>query len=119
MRWERADEQVTWTVIDNAVIDGDLSDRAVGLLVRWLRHPPGTEIHDIPRRTKRARREGKLRLEEQDAQYAAVQELEEEGFLVRHLVTNELGQHEWVVRVYTNPVPPEERSSPEKRRRAN
>ncbi|MCY0947856.1 hypothetical protein [Streptomyces antarcticus] len=118
MRWERGDEPVTWTTIDNVAIDADLSDRALGMLVRWLRRPPGVEIDGIPERVKRAKRNGKTRLEGRDAQYAASHELEAEGFLVRELTTNEAGQHEWVVRIYSRPVAPDKRSSPEGRKRA-
>jgi hypothetical protein len=117
MRWERADEPVTWTTIDNAIIDDDLSCRALGLLTRWLRRPPGSELDSIPDMIKRAKRSGKGRIEGRDALYAASYELEAAGYLVRESAVNELGQHEWVVRIYARPVDSDKRSNPEDRKR--
>lgn len=117
MRWERADEPVTWTTIDNAIIDDDLSCRALGLLTRWLRRPPGAELDSIPDMIKRAKRSGKERIEGRDALYAASYELEAAGYLVREAAVNELGHHEWVVRIYARPVEPNRRSDPEDRKR--
>ncbi|MEU3778005.1 hypothetical protein AB0F11_33370 [Streptomyces sp. NPDC032472] len=118
MRWERGEDlPVTWTTLDNQVVDDDLSCRALGLLTRWLRRPPGAEIDSIPDMVKRAKREGKQRLEGRDALYAASYELEAAGYLVRELTTGETGQHEWVVRIYNRPVEPSRRSDPEDRKR--
>ncbi|MFF6794559.1 hypothetical protein ACFY9C_36450 [Streptomyces filamentosus] len=99
------------------MIDADLSARAQGLLLRWLRRPPGAEIDDIPEMVKRSKRAGKKRLEGRDALYKASYELEEEGFLVRERDRGRGGQYEWVVRIYSSPVPPEKRSNPEDRKR--
>ncbi|MGO4636387.1 hypothetical protein AB4225_36625 [Streptomyces sp. 2RAF24] len=118
MRWERGQDPVTWTAVDNAMIDADLSARAQGLLLRWLRRPPGAEIDDIPEMVKRSKRAGKKRLEGRDALYKASYELEEEGFLVRERDRGRGGQYEWVVRIYSSPVPLERRSNPEDRKRA-
>jgi hypothetical protein len=111
-------EPVTWTAVDNAMVDADLSARAQGLLLRWLRRPPGAEIDDIGEMVKRSKRAGKKRLEGRDALYKASYELEEEGFLVREQERSASGQYEWVVRIYSSPVPPDRRSSPEDRKRA-
>jgi hypothetical protein len=119
MRWERGQDPVTWTAVDNAMIDADLSARAQGLLLRWLRRPPGAEIDDIPEMVKRSKRAGKKRLEGRDALYKASYELEEEGFLVRERDRGKGGQYEWVVRIYSSPVPPEKRSNPEDRKRTS
>ncbi|GAA1016873.1 hypothetical protein [Streptomyces thermogriseus] len=121
MKWYRAPEDLdppTWTTLDNRVIDDDLSCRALGLLTRWLRRPPGVEIDSIPDMVKRAKREGRTNFEGRDALYAASYELERAGYLVRELVTVK-GRHEWVVRIYSRPVPPERRSDPEDRKRAS
>ncbi|MFJ3099612.1 hypothetical protein [Streptomyces hydrogenans] len=118
MRWERAQDPVTWTTVDNAMVDADLSARAQGLLLRWLRRPPGAEIDDIGAMVKRSKREGKKRLEGRDALYKASYELEEEGFLVREQERTRTGQYEWVVRIYSSPVPMDKRSNPEDRKRA-
>ena len=118
MRWERGQDPVTWTSVDNAMIDADLSARAQGLLLRWLRRPPGAEIDDIGAMVKRSKREGKKRLEGRDALYKASYELEEEGFLVREQERSGSGQYEWVVRIYSSPVHPDKRSNPEDRKRA-
>ncbi|MFJ7264976.1 hypothetical protein ACIQV2_33025 [Streptomyces globosus] len=99
------------------MIDDDLSCRALGLLTRWLRRPPGAEIDSIPDMVKRAKRDGKKRMEGRDALYAASYELELAGYLVRELDTGENGQHEWVVRIYNRPVEPERRSDPADRKR--
>lgn len=120
MRWERGEDlPATWTTLDNAVVDDDLSCRALGLLTRWLRRPPGAEIDSIPDMVKRAKRDGKERLEGRDALYAASYELEEAGYLVRELVSGEGGQHEWVVRIYNRPVEPSRRSNPDDRKRGS
>lgn len=100
------------------MIDADLSARAQGLLLRWLRRPPGAEIDDIGEMVKRSKREGKKRLEGRDALYKASYELEEEGFLVREQERGRSGQYEWVVRIYSSPVHPDKRSNPEDRKRA-
>lgn len=119
MRWERGQDPVaTWTTLDNKVVDDDLSCRALGLLTRWLRRPPGAEIDSIPEMVTRAKRSGKKHLEGRDALYAASYELERAGYLVRELVSGATGQHEWVVRIYSQPVPPEQRSDPDDRKRA-
>ncbi|MEW1701030.1 hypothetical protein [Streptomyces sp. NPDC091278] len=118
MRWERGQDAVTWTAVDNVMIDADLSARAQGLLLRWLRRPPGAEIDDIGEMVKRSKREGKRRLEGRDALYKASYELEEEGFLVREQERGRAGQYEWVVRIYSSPVHPDKRSNPEDRKRA-
>ncbi|MFJ1902176.1 hypothetical protein [Streptomyces sp. NPDC088115] len=99
------------------MIDADLSARAQGLLLRWLRRPPGAEIDDIGAMVKRSKREGKKRLEGRDALYKASYELEEEGFLVREQERSGSGQYEWVVRIYSSPVPLDGRSNPEDRKR--
>ncbi|MFD7718991.1 hypothetical protein [Streptomyces sp. NPDC059814] len=99
------------------MIDADLSARAQGLLLRWLRRPPGAEIDDIGAMVKRSKREGKKRLEGRDALYKASYELEEEGFLVREQERSGSGQYEWVVRIYSSPVPLDSRSNPEDRKR--
>lgn len=117
MRWERGEDPATWTTLDNAVIDDDLSCRALGLLTRWLRRPPGAELDSIPDMIKRSRQAGKRHLEGRDALYAASYELELAGYLVRELVSGSGGRHEWVVRIYARPVPPEKRSDPEDRKR--
>ncbi|MEU4118915.1 hypothetical protein AB0F71_31035 [Kitasatospora sp. NPDC028055] len=119
MKWQRGKDfkPKTWTTLDNEVIDDDLSCRALGLLTRWLRRPEGAEIDSVPDMVKRAKWAGKQRLEGRDALYAASYELEEAGYLVRELEANELGQHEWVVNVYSTPVPPEMRSNPADRKR--
>lgn len=119
MRWERGHDPIgpTWTAIDNRVVDDDVSCRALGLLTRWIRRPPGVEIDSIPEMVKRAKREGKKGLEGRDALYAASYELETAGYLVRTKERNARGQHEWVVRVYASPVPPEQRSDPAGRER--
>lgn len=121
MRWERGQDPVgpTWTTLDNQVIDDDLSCRALGLLTRWLRRPPGAELDSITDMIKRAKWSGKKRLEGRDALYAASYELEALGYLVRELVTGPGGRHEWVVRIYSQPVPPEQRSDPEERKRGS
>jgi hypothetical protein len=120
VRWERGEDlPVTWTTLDNAVVDDDLSCRALGLLTRWLRRPPGAEIDSIPDMVKRAKRDGKERLEGRDALYAASYELEEAGYLVRELASGEGGQHEWVVRIYNRPVEPSRRSNPDDRKRGS
>jgi hypothetical protein len=120
VRWERGEDlPATWTTLDNAVVDDDLSCRALGLLTRWLRRPPGAEIDSIPDMVKRAKRDGKERLEGRDALYAASYELEEAGYLVRELVSSEGGQHEWVVRIYNRPVEPSRRSNPDDRKRGS
>lgn len=118
MRWERAQDPVTWTTVDNAMVDADLSARAQGLLLRWLRRPPGAELDDIGEMVKRSKRAGKVRLEGRDALYKASYELEAEGFLVREQERGTSGQYEWVVRIYSSPVPPDKRSNPEDRKRA-
>ncbi|WP_124266694.1 hypothetical protein [Streptomyces sp. ADI98-10] len=118
MRWERGEDRpVTWTTLDNAVVDDDLSCRALGLLTRWLRRPPGAEIDSIPDMVKRAKRAGQTNLEGRDALYAASYELETAGYLVRELVGAGRGQHEWVVRIYNRPVEPSRRSDPAERKR--
>lgn len=101
------------------MVDDDLSCRALGLLTRWLRRPPGAEIDSIPDMVKRAKRDGKERLEGRDALYAASYELEEAGYLVRELASGEGGQHEWVVRIYNRPVEPSRRSNPDDRKRGS
>lgn len=117
VRWERGQDAVTWTAVDNAMIDADLSARAQGLLLRWLRRPPGSEIDDIGEMVKRSKRAGKKRLEGRDALYKASYELEEEGFLVREQDRSASGRYEWVVRIYSSPVHPDKRSNPEDRKR--
>jgi hypothetical protein len=107
-----------YTVIENDTLWVDLSCRALGLLVRWLSKPPGVEVDTIPDIITRARRRGNTRMEGRDALYTASYELEEEGFLVRRLFTNEKGQHEWAAFVRSRPVPPSERSNPAERKRA-
>ncbi|MGW3304701.1 hypothetical protein [Streptomyces rubiginosohelvolus] len=98
-------------------MDDDLSCRALGLLTRWLRRPPGAEIDSIPDMVKRAKRAGQKNLEGRDALYAASYELETAGYLVRELVGAGRGQHEWVVRIYNRPVEPARRSDPNERKR--
>lgn len=107
-----------YTVIENDTLWVDLSCRALGLLVRWLSKPPGVEVDTIPDIITRARRRGNKRMEGRDALYTASYELEEEGFLVRRLFTNEKGQHEWAAFVRSRPVPQAERSHPDERKRA-
>lgn len=119
MRTFRADEPTTWTTLDNKTVDDDLSCRALGLLTRWLRRPPGVEVDSIPEMVKRARRNGEKRLEGRDALYAASYELEDAGYIVRELKTNETGQHEWVSMIYSRPVPKSKRSNPRDRKRTN
>lgn len=106
-----------YTVVENDTLWVDLSCRALGLLVRWLSKPPGVEVDTIQDITTRSRRRGNKRMEGRDALYTASYELEEEGFLVRRLFTNEKGQHEWAAFVRSRPVPPEERSNPADRKR--
>ncbi|THA28243.1 hypothetical protein E4198_00055 [Streptomyces sp. RKND-216] len=121
MRWERGHDPVgpTWTTLDNLIIDDDLSCRALGLLTRWLRRPPGAELDSITDMIKRAKRAGKKRMEGRDALYGASYELEAAGYLVRELATGAGGRHEWVVRIYAQPVPPEHRSDPQDRKRGS
>jgi hypothetical protein len=107
-----------YTVVENDTLWVDLSCRALGLLVRWLSKPAGVEVDTIPDIITRARRRGNKRMEGRDALYTASYELEEEGFLVRRLFTNEKGQHEWAAFVRSRPVPPSERSNPADRKRA-
>jgi len=107
-----------YTVVENDTLWVDLSCRALGLLVRWLSKPPGVEVDTIPDIITRARRRGNKRMEGRDALYTASYELEEEGFLVRRLFTNEKGQHEWAAFVRSRPVPQSERSNPADRKRA-
>lgn len=107
-----------YTVVENDTLWVDLSCRALGLLVRWLSKPAGVEVDTIPDIITRARRRGNRRMEGRDALYTASYELEEEGFLVRRLFTNEKGQHEWAAFVRSRPVPPSERSNPAERKRA-
>jgi hypothetical protein len=107
-----------YTVVDNDTLWVDLSCRALGLLVRWMSKPPGVEVDTIPDIITRARRRGNKRMEGRDALYTASYELEEEGFLVRRLFTNEKGQHEWAAFVRSRPVPLSERSNPAERKRA-
>ncbi|MDX3343729.1 hypothetical protein PV409_37905 [Streptomyces sp. ME02-6979.5a] len=106
-----------YTVISNDTLWVDLSCRALGLLTRWLSKPPGVEIDTIQDMVTRSKRRGNKRMEGRDALYTASYELEEEGFLVRRLFTNEKGQHEWAAFVRSRPVPPEERSNPAERKR--
>ena len=106
-----------YTVISNDTLWVDLSCRALGLLTRWLSKPPGVEIDTIQDIVTRSKRRGNKRMEGRDALYTASYELEEEGFLVRRLFTNEKGQHEWAAFVRSRPVPPEERSDPASRKR--
>jgi hypothetical protein len=106
-----------YTVVSNDTLWVDLSCRALGLLVRWLSKPPGVEIDTIQDMITRGRRRGNKRMEGRDALYTASYELEEEGFLVRRLFTNEKGQHEWAAFVRSRPVPREERSDPAERKR--
>lgn len=106
-----------YTVLENDTLWVDLSCRALGLLVRWLSKPPGVEVDTIPDIITRARRRGNKRMEGRDALYTASYELEEEGYLVRRLFTNEKGQHEWAAFIRSRPVPPEERSHPDDRKR--
>ncbi|MFD5848371.1 hypothetical protein [Streptomyces chartreusis] len=107
-----------YTVVENDTLWVDLSCRALGLLVRWLSKPPGVEVDTIPDIITRARRRGNKRMEGRDALYTASYELEEEGFLVRRLFTNEKGQHEWAAFIRSRPVPQSERSNPAERKRA-
>src|SRR4051795_1562038 len=107
-----------YTVVDNDTLWVDLSCRALGLLVRWMSKPPGVEVDTIPDIITRARRRGNKRMEGRDALYTASYELEEEGFLVRRLFTNEKGQHEWAAFIRSRPVPQSERSNPAERKRA-
>lgn len=106
-----------YTVVGNDTLWVDLSCRALGLLIRWLSKPPGVEVDTIPDIITRARRRGNQRMEGRDALYTASYELEEEGFLVRRLFTNEKGQHEWAAFIRSRPVPPSERSNPAERKR--
>lgn len=106
-----------YTVISNDTLWVDLSCRALGLLTRWLSKPPGVEIDTIQDMITRGKRRGNKRMEGRDALYTASYELEEEGFLVRRLFTNEKGQHEWAAFVRSRPVPHEERSDPAGRKR--
>lgn len=106
-----------YTVVNNDTLWVDLSCRALGLLVRWLSKPAGVEVDTIPDIITRAKRRGNKRMEGRDALYTASYELEEEGFLVRRLFTNERGQHEWAAFVRSRPVPPEDRSDPADRKR--
>jgi hypothetical protein len=106
-----------YTVVNNDTLWIDLSCRALGLLVRWLSKPPGVEIDTIQDMITRSRRRGNKRMEGRDALYTASYELEEEGFLVRRLITNEKGQHEWAAFVRSRPVSPEDRSDPAERKR--
>lgn len=107
-----------YTTISNDILWTDLSCRALGLLTRWLSKPPGVEVDTIQDITTRAKRRGNKRMEGRDALYTASYELEEEGFLVRRLFTNEKGQHEWAAFVRSRPVEPSERSNPAGRKRA-
>ncbi|MDX3531608.1 hypothetical protein P1P75_35750 [Streptomyces sp. ID05-39B] len=107
-----------YTVVENDTLWVDLSCRALGLLVRWLSKPAGVEVDTIPDIITRSRRRGNKRMEGRDALYTASYELEEEGFLVRRLFTNEKGQHEWAAFIRSRPVPQSERSNPADRKRA-
>ncbi|WP_031078534.1 hypothetical protein [Streptomyces sp. NRRL WC-3742] len=118
MRMYRAEESATWTTLDNLTVDDDLSCRALGLLTRWLRRPPGVEIDSIPDMVKRAKRSGAKNLEGRDALYAASYELERAGYVVRRLMHHKNGTHEWICEVYSRPVPPEQRTNPDDRKRA-
>lgn len=120
MEWVRAadDGMATWTTVDNIIIDDDLSCRALGLLLRWLRRPPGVAIDTINQMIDRAKKDGRKSMEGRDALYSASYELERHGYLVRELTTAPNGQHTWRVVVYARPVPPERRSKPEDRARS-
>ncbi|MDI3390142.1 hypothetical protein QIS99_28710 [Streptomyces sp. B-S-A8] len=117
MKVYRAKVRPGFIAVDNKAEDADLSCRALGLLVRWLRFPEGAEIPDARELVKQRRRRGCTRIEGRDALYTASYELEAEGFLVRDLVRTENGHHEWVAFVYPYAVPPEERSDPNDRKK--
>lgn len=116
--WERREDPTTWTTIDNTPIDDDLSDQALGLLVRWLRRPAGVPLDSIRTMCERDRRAGKTQTNGRSARETQANELERKGYLVRRRWQGERGQWHTTISIGAVPVPPEQRSNPDDRKRA-
>jgi hypothetical protein len=116
-RWTRRDDPRTWTTIDNTPVDDDLSDEALGLLIRWIRRPPNVDLPSIRTMCEMDRRAGKTSTNGKTSRERSAKELERKGYIVRTRWRDERGHWHTQIEIGMTPVPAELRSDPDERKR--